>query len=185
MAPARADALANHDHRVRVIHHGQNRGLGGVYRTGFQEASGDFVTFFPADGQFPASIIAEFRPRMSQHDMVLGYLPRGERSVIAETLSAGERLLYRVMLGPIPRFQGIFMFRRELLSTHALRSDGRGWAILMEFIVRCARGGHRIVSMPTPVRPRKHGASKVNDLRTVWSNFRQVMALRRMLERAT
>ena len=180
---ARADALASRDLRVRVIHHEHNRGLGGVYRTGFREARGDYVTFFPADGQFPANIIADFRPRMSQHDMVLGYLPGGKRSIIAETLSAGERLLYRLMLGPIPRFQGIFMFRRDLLTRHELHSDGRGWAVLMEFIVRCSRGQHRMVCAPTAVRPRKHGASKVNDLRTIWSNFRQMMALRRILKK--
>jgi glycosyltransferase involved in cell wall biosynthesis len=177
----RAEALAERDSRVRVIHHGQNRGLGGVYRTGFQEACGTFVTFFPADGQFPATIIADFLPRMSQQDMVLGFLPSGERSFVAEALSGVERLLYRVLLGRIPRFQGILMFRRELLAQHRLRSDGRGWAILMEFIVRCSRADHRMVSTPTDVRPRAHGTSKVNNLRTIWSNLRQVVALRRIL----
>ena len=39
---------------ARIVRHHQNRGLGGVYRTGFEEAQGRFVTFFPADGQFPA-----------------------------------------------------------------------------------------------------------------------------------
>lgn len=176
-----ADALALHEPRIRVIHHSPNRGLGGVYRAGFQQARGSFVTFFPADGQFPAQIIADFLPRMSQHDIVLGYLPRGTRSFVAELLSAIERLLYRLLLGKIPRFQGILMFRRVLLEHHSLLSEGRGWAILMELIVRSARSEQRIVSVPTPVRPRTHGTSKVNNMRTIWSNFRQVLELRRIL----
>ena len=177
----RADAFCACDARVRVIHHSPNRGLGGVYRTGFAEARGEFVTFFPADGQFPARIIAEFLPRMSEQDMVLGFLPAGTRPIAAETLSVVERVLYRLLLGKIPRFQGILMFKRELLSLHQLRSTGRGWAVLMELVVRCSRAKHRIISVPTEVRPRTHGASKVNNMRTIWSNFRQLLALRSLL----
>jgi glycosyltransferase involved in cell wall biosynthesis len=176
-----AKAIAEQDSRVRVIHHTPNRGLGGVYRTGFSEARGSYVTFFPADGQFPAIILEQFLPHMAQHDLVLGYLQRGTRSLVAETLSTGERALYRLLLGPMPRFQGIVMFRRTLLAEHALLSSGRGWAVLMEFIVRCARSKRRIISVPTAVRPRTHGVSKVNNLRTIWSNLFQVLALRELL----
>ena len=59
---AAADVLAAERPHVRVIHHGQNQGLGAVYRTGFAQARGDFVTFFPADGQFPPSNLAALYP---------------------------------------------------------------------------------------------------------------------------
>lgn len=178
---ALADALAAREPLVRVIHHQPNLGLGGVYRTGFAEALGDFVTFFPADGQFPATIIADFLPRMTDYDMVLGLLPRRDASLIAKGLSLAERALYRVLLGRMPRFQGILMFRRSMLSRHTLQSQGRGWAVLLEFIIRCSRDQCRIVNVPTEVRPRTHGSSKVNNLATILSNTRQVLALRRVL----
>ncbi len=178
-----ADNLAATDHRVRVIHHQPNQGLGGVYRTGFAEARGDFVTFFPADGQFPAAIIGDFLPQMSHNDMVLGFLPRRGDSVVARGLSLAERVLYRLLLGRMPRFQGILMFRRSMLQRHKLYSQGRGWAVLLEFIIRCSRDGCRIVNVATAIRPRTHGRSKVNNLSTIWSNFLQVLALRRVLVR--
>jgi len=178
-----ADKLAETDARIRVIHHQPNRGLGGVYRTGFTEARGLYVTFFPADGQFPASIIGEFLPRMKDYDMVLGYLPRRDSALLSKGLSLAERALYRMLLGRMPRFQGILMFRRSLLSKHTLQSQGRGWAVLLEFIIRCARDECRIVNVATDVRPRTHGSSKVNNLRTIWSNLRQVIALRQILDK--
>ena len=178
-----ADKLAEADAQIRVIHHQPNRGLGGVYRTGFTEARGLYVTFFPADGQFPASIIGEFLPRMKDYDMVLGYLPRRDSALLSKGLSLAERALYRILLGRMPRFQGILMFRRSLLSMHTLQSQGRGWAVLLEFIIRCARDECRIVNVATDVRPRTHGSSKVNNLRTIWSNLRQVMALRQILDK--
>ena len=177
----RADALVEREPRMRVIHHQPNQGLGGVYRTGFAETRGEYVTFFPADGQFPATIIGDFLPRMSTHDMVLGLLPRRDSSLVARGLSFGERVLYRIVLGPMPKFQGILMFRRSMLSRHALQSQGRGWAVLLEFIIRCSRAGARIVNVATDVRPRTHGTSKVNNLKTIWSNFQQVVALRSIL----
>ena len=176
-----ADSLALQDSRVRVVHHAPNLGLGGVYRTGFTGARGRYITFFPADGQFPADIIASFLPHMSDYDLVLGVLPQRDGSPVSKALSYCERRFYAVLVGPMPTFQGILMFRRDLLGHFELQSTGRGWAVLLEFILRCARDGRRWINVPTAVRPRAHGTSKVNNGRTVWSNFRQIMALRRIL----
>ena len=176
-----ADSLAEQHPRVRVVHHGINRGLGGVYRTGFAESTGNRITFFPADGQFPATIIPDFFRAASEADLVLGYIPDRKSSLLAHVLSWGERCLYRILFGPLPRFQGVLMFQRRILEDVELKSDGRGWAVLMEFIVRCSRAGYRIVGRPTTIRPRLSGESKVNNLRTVYANLRQIVALKRYL----
>ncbi len=176
-----ADALARDFEKVRVVHHPANRGLGGVYRTGFAETRLGCVTFFPADGQFPAEIIEGFWPTMEDHDLVLGYLPEGRSGLLGAALSSVERLLYRALFGRLPRFQGVFMVRRSVLERLPLSSAGRGWAVVMELIVRAVRAGCRIRSQPTPLRPRRSGASKVQNARTIWSNLRQLMALRRDL----
>jgi dolichol-phosphate mannosyltransferase len=172
-----ADGLSRSVPDVRIVHHSPNGGLGAVYRTGFAQARGDLVTFFPADGQFPASILESFVPAMEGHDMVLGYVPRRD-SLVGRLLSGAERAAYRVLLGPIPRFQGVFMVRRAALARITLHSQGRGWAIVMELLARAARSGWRMKSLPTGIRPRLSGTSKVQNVRTIWSNLRQVVALR-------
>ena len=161
-----------------VIHHELNRGLGAVYRTGFGCARGDLLTFFPADGQFPASIIPAFLRAMTGRDMVLGYLPERTDSMLGRTLSWGERRLYSLLFGPVPRFQGVLMFRRRLLESVDLHSDGRGWVVLMEFIIRVTRLGAKTASLPTSVRPRRTGHSKVTNLRTINANLRELWKLR-------
>jgi dolichol-phosphate mannosyltransferase len=174
-----ADRLTSVMPRVRVVHHRPNQGLGGVYRTGFRQAEGEYVTFFPADGQFPATIIELFLPKMPEHDMVLGYLPDRRGSAVSKALSFGERALYTMLFGRLPRFQGVLMFRRRILDQVELKSDGRGWAVLMELILRASRARYRLTSVPTTLRPRTSGTSKVNNLRTIWSNTCQMVALRR------
>lgn len=174
------DRLAGELEHVRAVPHVDNQGLGAVYRTGFEQARGAFVTFFPGDGQFPATIISQFHPHTARHDLVLGYLPR-RTDLMGLALSATERVLYGVLFGKMPRFQGIFMAKTSSLRALQLRSSGRGWAIVMEMILRAQRGRWPTISLPTAYRPRSHGVSKVNNLRSVSNNFKQLVQLRRLI----
>jgi glycosyltransferase involved in cell wall biosynthesis len=164
---------------VRVVTHDVNRGLGGVYRTGFVSAQLELVTFFPADGQFPAEILRQYVPLMANHDLVLGYIEQGPDTLWADALARAERLLYRLLFGKLPRFQGVFMIRHTVLERMRLRSQGRGWAVVMEMIIRVARGRYRVQSVPIALRPRQSGRSKVRNLRTIVSNLVQVLQLAR------
>lgn len=176
----RAEALAYAGGRghVRVLSHPRNRGIGEVYRTGFAAATGTNISFLPADGQFPAGIIREFVPLMRSYDLVLGYLPNRRSSPLAAAFSRIERLMYRVLFGRLPDFQGILMFRRGSLESLGVCVGGRGWQMLMDLIVRAQRAGYRIVSVPNELRPRAAGTSKVTNVRHVWANLRQAARLR-------
>lgn len=178
---ALADALGAEFAEVRVLHHPQNLGLGGGYRTGFDHAAGTFLIFYPADGQFPPSIIPEFFGRMAGLDMLLGHLPNRKRPPLARAASAAEKVLYRALVGKMPKFQGVLMFRTALLRSMTLRSTGRGWTILLEFILRVSRGPYRVESTPTTLRDRRAGESKVMNLRTVRANVRGLLLLRQAL----
>lgn len=176
-----AERLAAERPHVRVQHHPVNRGLGEVYRTGFAAVRGEYVTFLPADGQFPATIVRDFIPLMQTADLVLGYLPERKSSLFAKALSKAERLVYWSLFGRLPAFQGILMFRRQMLEALNLRPSGRGWGILMEIIVKSKRAGYRIISVPNELRPRRSGESKVNNVRAVVANLRQAIQLRRTI----
>jgi hypothetical protein len=167
-----------------VLSHRTNRGIGEVYRTGFGAAVGTYVSFLPADGQFPANIIREFAHLMRSNDLVLGFLPDQRRSVSAKLLSLLERSLYAALFGRMPRFQGILMFRRGALEALNVKLGGRGWQMLMELIVRAQRAGYRIISVPNELRPRKVGTSKVTNLRHLWANLTQAIAIRWRLWRS-
>lgn len=172
-----ADTLAQRHESARVIHHEQNRGIGEVLRSGFEEAHNTLVTIFPADGQYPAEIIGQFLPYMDDHDLVLGYVPKRTSPTMAKILSRVERVLLSLLFGRMPPFQGIYMFRRSILERFPLTSRGRGWIIQMELIIRAERAGCRVISVPTSMRKRLSGESKARSLKSVIANTRQVLAL--------
>jgi glycosyltransferase involved in cell wall biosynthesis len=179
-----ADAMAASTPDVRVVHHEHNRGLGPAYQSAFEASRGTFVTFFPADGQFAASLLECFYPLIESYDMVLGNLPERRDSLKGRVLTRLERLLYRMFFGLVPRLEGMFMMRREILDAIELRSEGRGHANVWELVIRAARAGYRLTGVPISVRPRQAGVSKVNNWRTISANVVQVVRLRRLL-RAT
>jgi hypothetical protein len=113
--------------------------------------------------------------------LVLGYLPNRKRGIVAGLLSSGEKLLYRILFGKFPRFQGVLMLRCRLRDQIHLVSKGRGWAVIIEFIIKAKRQGARIESVPTDLRARQGGRSKVVNLKTIYSNLQQILELRMRL----
>lgn len=178
-----ADQLAKKYQSVLVIHHPRNLGLGYGFREGFEQFQGQLLTFFSTDRQFPASILTQFVPLMSDYDLILGYIPEQKRSLVGYVLSRGERLLLRCLLGPLPRFQGAFMVRREVIDGMALKSSGRGWMIQMELIIRATRKGYRIKSVLTEYFPREAGWSKANTMKNVFVNLLQLFKLYMVMRR--
>jgi glycosyltransferase involved in cell wall biosynthesis len=179
--PAIAAHLAVSLPGVRAIYHPENQGLGGVYRTGFNVAKNEAISFFPADGQFPSGILLQFASLIQDQEIVMGYVPQRRGSPLARFLSWAERIIYHFLLGNLPRFQGILMFRRVLLDRFELKSKGRGWTILLEFILRASRANCLMISVPIELRPRLSGKSKVNNMKTIWANLRQAVALRNLM----
>ncbi|MBN2804519.1 MAG: glycosyltransferase family 2 protein [Deltaproteobacteria bacterium] len=173
-----AEKLSEEFKIVRTVNHTPNMGLGAVYRTGFKEAKGDYLTFWPADGQFDTDIIKDFTSQTDKCDLVLGYLPNRKRGVIGSTLSFGEKTLYRILFGKMPKFQGVLMLKTSMLKDINLISEGRGWAVLIEFIIKAKKQNYKIKSIPTDLSKRASGKSKVTNIKTVISNLSQIIELK-------
>lgn len=173
------DKLAARLPGVFAVHHKVNQGIGPAFRTGITSGKNDLVTVFAGDGQFPASIIRDFLKEIENCDMVLGFIPDVEkgRPALLIFFSSVERFIVRMLFGYFPKFQGVMMFRRELLNKFSLTSEGRGWIIQMELVLRAVRAKARISTMPTALRPRMHGSSRATSVRNILSNMKQIVSL--------
>ena len=173
-----AVALSENLENVTLVKHPTNLGLGAVYRTGFKSANGQFLTFFPADGQFPPTNIPLLLQDAGSYDLILGYIDNTRRPLVGRLLSLCEQGLYRCLFGKLPKFQGVLLIRRYILESMLLTSSGVGWTVIFEVIVRAVKNKLRIKSIPTEFCPRCSGCSKVGKICLVLDNVRQAILLR-------
>jgi len=175
-----ADRLAADDPRLRVVHHPENRKLGGSLKTGFREARGSLVLYTDADLPFDLIDVEKAIRllRIYEADVVSAY--RFDR-----TGEGPRRLLYsyaynhlvQVALGL--RLRDVnFAFklvRREVLDKVVLRSEGS--FIDVELLARAEAAGFRIIQFGVDYFPRSRGVSTLSS----WPVIRRIVSEGRTL----
>ena len=90
--PKIADALAEHEPEVRVVHHSENRGYGAALRTGFESSRCEWIFFTDGDGQFDVDELPLLLARAdTAHPIglnVLEKVPADDRHRVTEELCA-------------------------------------------------------------------------------------------------
>lgn len=163
-AVARA-AKAQAPDEIRVVSYRPNRGIGGALTAGWSEATRDWVTWLPADGQVPpiglkalfamieadpqlGIITTQFPTRFSEAD-----------SVLRKVLSRGLRGVLWASTGVSREMDGIWLIQRSTLLGLPLKSQT--FFLNLEIPIRAIRAGHKAGHVTMPIRPRMSGVSKV------------------------
>ena len=165
-----ADALAEENSRVTVIHRYTERGRGTAGRDGFVHcinAGYDYILEMDADFSHDPKDIPRLVAAARDADVVLGsrrVSGGGEegRSAIRRFITAGASLYLRVML-MVPHVRdctsGFRCFRREaLIAADVASVRSKGPSIVQELLFRCRK--MRIVEAPILFRDRAKGESK-------------------------
>jgi glycosyltransferase involved in cell wall biosynthesis len=168
---------ASKDAHVRLVVHEKNEGMGKALLHGFQAAQKEWVTFLPADGQISPADINAFIEQMPGYDMVVSYYTRRKSSLFRSITSAGIRFLYFVCFGPLPKFDGTYMFEKKMLANIPLKMSD-SFFINYEFVIRAKRAGYKIKSIPTVCLERMSGHSKVTGMRKIMVVFTEIIKFR-------
>ncbi len=172
--PAIARRLAAERADVRVVTHDTNTGSGAAIRTGIRAAQYEFVTYVPADGQFPACELRDFM-EMAQHaDVVLGVRDGRPDYTLFRRFSSK---VYTVLVNALfsHRFRDVNwvnLWRHSILDDMELRSHG---VFLMEEIVCKAHlSAARVVELPAGQRPRQAGRAKGGNIGTILTTLNEM-----------
>jgi len=179
-----ADALADADDRVRVVHHAVNRGLGGAIRTGLANVTGGLVLYTDADLPFDLAELdkAVRVSRVYDADVVSLYrLDRTGEGPRRFVYSFIYNHLVRVLFGLRVRdvnFAGKLVTRR-VLDAVDLHSEGS--FIDVELLVQAQRRGFTIMQFGVDYFPRTRGVSTLSSLPVIVGIARELITLRRQL----
>jgi dolichol-phosphate mannosyltransferase len=164
---------------VKILKHGRNRGAGAAMRTGFQGASGDILCTIDADCTFDPLEIPKLLEAMEREkaDIAIGspYHPRGGvenvvpwRLFLSKGASVMHRCISRSKLYSYTSF--LRAYRRPVLENIAFESNG--FVAVTELLMKALLRGYTAVEVPTVLRRRITGVSKMNVYRNVISHLR-------------
>ena len=186
---ALADAIAEREPRVHVMHRPRKLGLGTAYIAGFKWAlERDYAYVFEMDADFShdPGHLTQFLEAVEDADLVLGSrYNRGKVTVVnwpirRLMLSYAANLYARWVTGlPLDDSTGGFKcFRRSVLQAinlDAVKSNGYGFQIEVSYLAW--RKHFRLVEIPIVFHDRTEGQSKMSR-KIVWEAIWMVWRLR-------
>ncbi len=168
-----ADALAEHDPRVRVIHRPGKEGLGTAYLAGFRIALDegyDVIVEMDADGSHQPEQLPRLLDALHDADLVIGSRWIKGGSVVnwplhRKALSVGGNLYIKVLLGmPVnDATAGFRAYRASALRAVDLNAvESYGYCFQADLTRRVVAAGLRVVEVPIEFVERELGESKMN-----------------------
>jgi dolichol-phosphate mannosyltransferase len=168
-----ADALAQDDAQIRVLHRSAKDGLGAAYIAGFDwalDAGYDVLVEMDADGSHPPEQLPRLLAALSHADVVLGsrWIPGGSVEnwpMSRHIISRGGNFYTRVALGArIKDITGGYRaYRREVLEGIGYADvASEGYCFQVDLAWRAVRGGYRVVEVPITFVERERGESKMS-----------------------
>ena len=176
-----ADNLAKSNPKIRVVHHPENRQLGGAMRTGFAEAKKEFVFYVDADNPVDLKDLGRALNLMdgadsSGHlsglspkaDVVIGYRLNRDETLKRAIYSKVYNLLIRVLFGLKVRDVNFSfkLFRRQVLETISLKTASS--FLDAELLIASRRAGFTIKEMGVKYYPRVVGKSTMAKPSVIW-----------------
>jgi glycosyltransferase involved in cell wall biosynthesis len=152
---AALELLAERYKFLRAARHRVRRGIAESLRTGYLNARGSILVFYPADLQYrPEDIPRLVAPIVAgETDMVTGYKQgEYEKAFVSGVYNRLSRSLFKV---PVRDLNSVKAYKREVMDSIPARPD---WHRYM--IVVAAAQGFSVSEIPVPVYPRNAGKSK-------------------------
>lgn len=198
---ALADALADSDPAVHVLHRPGKEGLGRAYLDGFAwgiDRGYEYLVEMDADGSHHPEALPELLELATHHDLVLGsrWVAGGQVEnwpLRRKVLSQGGNLYARLALGISVKDAtgGFRVYRASALARLDLEQvESHGYCFQLDLVWRALQAGLHVVEAPITFTERVRGESKMGGdivreslLKvTAWGLRRRVLVVRELVQ---
>ena len=174
---AMADSLARVNNRIKVIHHGKNRKLGGALKTGFYSAFKDIIVYTDIDLPFDLSRLKDLIPLVNEFDIIKGYRAGKRESWLRIFYSKAYNLLINFVFNV--KFSDVNfslkIFKRAVLEDMDLKSEGS--FIDAEFMIKAVKLGYSIKEVELEYVPRTYGVSRLSSPAVIFKIIYEMIRL--------
>jgi glycosyltransferase involved in cell wall biosynthesis len=143
--------------QLHIVRHAQKSGYGASVGDGLRAATGDFVAFTDADGQFEIADLSRLVPLLDHADLAAGWREERRdaraREVVSWVFNTLVAILYRLPYRDVDC--ALKLMRREVLDSLTLEAQSA--LINAELYYKARYAGWRIAQAPIPHHPRVAG----------------------------
>lgn len=162
---------------IKIINHQKSFGIGVCYKEALEIATGNFFTWFPADGEDSAKEIIKYFDYLNNNVVVTGYhLGNDPRSIIRKIISKLYTAIINIIFGlKVIYYNGLAIYPIETLKNISFISTG--FAFNAELIIRSIKKGCQIKQVPTVLNVRDNGKSKALTFKSFYAVVRDVLVI--------
>jgi glycosyltransferase involved in cell wall biosynthesis len=154
-----ADKLAEFYPEIKVFHHPTNRKLGGALKTGFANATKQYILYIDSDLPLDFDEVSAVIPQIGTADILIGYRKTRDESLRRKFISKVYNMVIRLLFGLKVRDVNFSfkLFKREIFRQVVLRSEGS--FIDAELLIETYKKGYVIREVGLNYHPRVAGVS--------------------------
>jgi glycosyltransferase involved in cell wall biosynthesis len=143
-----AERLAAHDSRVRVFHHPENRGIGGGFVTGVQNARGEWFMLIPADLALDPDELIKYFNAAQAADVIIGIRSdKSDYTLFRRLVSATNIRLVQLLFGMREsQFQYISLYRARLFREIEIEFYHSAF-FFAEILIKARARGYRLTQV--------------------------------------
>jgi len=181
------EGLIKKNKNIRMITHTPNRGYGAALKSGFYNASYEWIAFTDSDGQFDFSEITNFirKQKKTEADLVIGYyLKRQERFYRILGSKLWELAVFLLFGLKAKDIDCAFkLIRKKVIETIPQLEAERGPFISSELLIKAKKAGFKIAEVGIHHYPRQAGKATGASLKVVLSGLGDLLKLKKKLKK--
>jgi len=176
------EELSRRNPAVVLVNHEVNKGYGSALRSGFDNASMDYIFFMDSDGQFDITDLDRLMPHVGGKNVVIGYRENRADSFVRSLNAWMYGLYIRFMFGLAVKDMDCAFKIFPTEAYHKVRPIKAGGALFSaEFLIKLKKAGYAFKEVPVRHFPRKFGSQSGANLKVILRMFRESWKLRNEL----
>lgn len=170
-----SQSLLEHHKSIRYIRHPQNGGIGAALRTGYQNATKEYVCAVPGDGQFDLTELLAIEPFKFDRFYSF-YRPSTDYGVYRQALTSVNKWFNKYILGMDLRdVNWIKVYRKDQLDF--VQPELTSSIVESEICCKLMKSGAVPIELPSVYHQRMNGEAKGGKWHTLQKAIREIITL--------
>lgn len=166
--------------KVKIIHHGINKGFGGTIKTGIENATNTYIFCVPADSPLTDEILFAFKESCLKADVVVSYrIVRLGYTLRMRIASWVYHLLIENLFDiHFVDFNWMHLYHRKIFEKNKIAIESKGVFMLAEVLIKAQHSGCTFCEIPVAQSERITGTPSASKFSVILKTLYEMVAFK-------